>query len=51
MTFDIDLILYCYSYNGRIIKIWFVQGTTRSEPLVENEVRDCSPELGRVNSL
>jgi hypothetical protein len=49
--FVFDLILYdCYSYSERIIKIWFVQGTTRSELLVENEVRDVFPELGQVNS-
>ncbi len=49
--FVFDLILYdCYPYSERIIKIWSVQGTTRSESLVENEVRDIFLELGRINS-
>jgi hypothetical protein len=33
---DIVRFVFC---NERIIKIWFAQGATRSEPLVESEVK------------
>jgi hypothetical protein len=47
-AFDYLILYDSNSYRERIIKFWFAQGTTRSEPLEENSVRNSFSELGIV---